>query len=88
MTALVLSGYVAGVREHSQHCRRACASRALCRRAIEWRPELDAVLASQDAGAEVSLATLSWKRRLTLHHLEIQPDVRCRGALHQAADET
>jgi hypothetical protein len=35
---------------------------ALCRRAIELRPELNAVLASQDAGADVFLATLSWKR--------------------------
>jgi hypothetical protein len=29
---------------------------AFCRRAIEWRPELNAVFASQDAGAEVFLA--------------------------------
>lgn len=28
---------------------------ALCRRAIEWCPELNAVFASQDAGAEVFL---------------------------------
>jgi hypothetical protein len=32
---------------------------ALCRRAIEWRPELNTVLASQDAGAEVFWARLS-----------------------------
>src|SRR5690348_2955454 len=29
---------------------------ALCRKAIEWRPELNAVLANQDAGADVFLS--------------------------------